>query len=208
MKKIQNNLLNFTIGKLIKVITTLIPLVLFFTIFLFSNFIIEINEIEKLYSAIFDKAIQLNPIHSEGFILVDKNFHRISITSPQHNALVSLRKENTIYWKADSNTNEKLMFEIVRCNDNQDFLCYFPEWKEYYCLIKERHENFINYIENTWAQLQRIDNQRTFASEVKKYPFSGILFEFKEDYLSNFRHYFAVCQFSKYYNISKKQKNT
>ena len=68
-------------------------------------------------------AAELNPLEMEGFVVRDLNTNaRITVRSPQYEALSALRQENTLFWKADYNTNEKLMFELVRANSNYEFL--------------------------------------------------------------------------------------
>jgi hypothetical protein len=60
----------------------------------------------------------LDPTQCAGYIAVDDQYRRISIESTQHRALKNLREKNTVFWSADQNTNEDLMFQIVRAYDN------------------------------------------------------------------------------------------
>jgi hypothetical protein len=69
-----------------------------------------------------ERAAELDPVFSEGFVVTDSSNARGIARSPQFMALSSLLQENTLFWKADYNTNEKLMFEIVRANKNHHFL--------------------------------------------------------------------------------------
>jgi len=162
-------------------------------------------------ASLFNMACDLNPILSAGFVALDSSFQRISINSPQHEGLLALREENTVFWSADTNTNEKIVFEIVRTNDiliwneklsKQLFLA--EEWLKYYQESKKRHDSFITYVEEISNKLQKEEDQSVVAKEAKKYPFYGVLFEGKGRGIPNLRKYFAICQFSKYFKLLKK----
>ncbi len=123
-------------------------------------------------------ACELNPFECEGFVAMDSSYHRISIKSPQHAALLSLREGNTPFWSADIKTNEKLMLDVVRTNDHE--LWMEDKWKNYYQQLKKRHDQFIEFVDKVNRHLQSIQDPKLVAKEAKKYPFYGVLFEQRE----------------------------
>lgn len=132
-------------------------------------------------SILVDKSITLNPVHSAGFICCDDRWERLTVESPQWNALRTLTRENQSAWKADRNTNERLVVEIIRTNSHLDFLSVFPEWKEYFEELKEQYYNFLDIVVDTYHKLTKIEDPKVYAKEAKKFPFYGHLFEWKAD---------------------------
>jgi hypothetical protein len=66
----------------------------------------------------------------EGFIVRDVNWNRLKIKSPQYVALshLSLKDKKGI--------NGKYMLSIIRTNEGDEFLSYFPEHSTLYKLLK------------------------------------------------------------------------
>jgi len=61
---------------------------------------------------------------SEGYVIVDKNWNRIKIKSPAYIAAHHLRGEDVV-------TDKKLL-NLILANEGNEFLTYFPEFKDAY----------------------------------------------------------------------------
>jgi hypothetical protein len=66
---------------------------------------------------------KLNPAKNEGYVICDAQYRRIKVKSPSYVAVAHL---NT----TDRNRfNYKHMLELIRTNESDEFLAYFPQWK-------------------------------------------------------------------------------
>ena len=81
-------------------------------------------------------AVQHMGTDQEGFVVVDKDWHRIKIKSPVYVVAHHLKNNGTI--------TRKRVYEII-CNGEQDeFLSYFPEYKDYFDEINEAGRQLSN----------------------------------------------------------------
>ncbi|NJO65737.1 MAG: hypothetical protein HC836_48990 [Richelia sp. RM2_1_2] len=85
--------------------------------------------------------------------------------------------------KSGITTNQ--MLDLIRSNESDEFLSYFPEFKEPYNKLKDKYKTFLATIDRVWEHVKDIKNKKEFALKVKDYPFSGILFEMYKDILQN-----------------------
>ncbi len=108
----------------------------------------------------------LDPQAAEGYIVCDAAFRRVKVKSPQYVALSHLR---------DSFTPRRLM-EVVVQNEGDEFLTYFPEWREQYERIQATYRELIQAIEADFQSHRDIPSQKDFAGMVRSLPYSGILF--------------------------------
>lgn len=70
----------------------------------------------------------------EGFVVVDNNWSRVKIKSPAYVA-VSHLKNNGVNSKAR-------ILEIIERNEQEEFLTYFPEYKEYFDEIYSKYKDY------------------------------------------------------------------
>ncbi len=117
-------------------------------------------------SEILQAAEYLDPLDSEGYIVCDADFRRIKVKAPQYVALSHFRES----------FSTRKMLEIVRNNEGEEFLSYFPEWGELYQKIKDRYHLLAVEIEEVYQQHRQVELQKDFAFAVKNLPYSGILF--------------------------------
>lgn len=76
------------------------------------------------------------PGESEGFVVCDAQFRRVKIKSPLYVALAHLSL-------ADKNKmNKRHMLKIVRENEGDEFLAYFPQWKRLHSEVRSAYEEF------------------------------------------------------------------
>lgn len=85
----------------------------------------------KMYDLTFDNifiASQALPYDEEGYVVVDKNWDRVKIKSPAYLAAHHL--------KDNGNVNPKRVLELVKANEIDEFLTYFPEYTDIFNKVK------------------------------------------------------------------------
>ena len=130
---------------------------------------------------ILDSLVLMNPIEQEGYVVVDASFNRIKVKSPQYVAL----------HHTTSNMSVRRMLEIIRVNENDEFLSYFPEWKELYNKVKNKYLSLLTDVAQTYEQFKSIENQKEFALKVKDLRYAGALFVLRSGKIKNLEEYFA-----------------
>lgn len=99
----------------------------------------------KLYnfSSIEDIITNANklPYTQEGYVVIDSNFNRIKIKSPAYVAIHHLKGEGKV--------SKKRLLSIVRKNEREEFLNYFPEYKEDFEKIENQYLNYYQQIDNS-----------------------------------------------------------
>ena len=75
------------------------------------------------------KATEQMGYDQEGFVVVDKNWHRVKIKSPAYVAAHHLKNNGAV--------SRKRILEIIEQGEQDEFLGYFPEYKKYFDEIKE-----------------------------------------------------------------------
>ena len=108
---------------------------------------------------------KLDPMDSEGYIICDGDFKRIKVKSPQYVAISHLK----------TGFSTRRMLEIVATNEGDEFLNYYPEWRELYQQIEVRYNALATEIEAEYQKYQHIPIQKDFALAVKHLNCSGIL---------------------------------
>lgn len=100
--------------------------------FFFSKYLLMFAECNTIAEAI-DLASLLDASHHEGFVVVDKNFNRVKVKSPMYVAvsLLSTRDTNSL--------NELRLAQILLVNESEEFLTYFPQYREAYDHVLSTH---------------------------------------------------------------------
>ena len=89
------------------------------------------------------------PWDNEGYVVCDKNFNRIKIKSPAYLAVHRLRGEGVMsYARA---------IELVRLNEVDEVLAYFPEFKDALLECKSRFWKLVEDEQNAWNEYEKID---------------------------------------------------
>jgi len=91
------------------------------------------------------KAAKELPSDEEGFVVVDANWNRIKVKNPMYLQLHRMIENNNLSLKSALN----MLLE----NDQDEFLTYFPEYKEYFENLKNKIENLKNKISQTAKEL-------------------------------------------------------
>lgn len=112
----------------------------------------------------------------EGYVICDAAFNRIKVKTPQYVALHHMR----------DGMGSKRMLEVVRSNESEEFLTYFPEFKSMHAQVKEKYNELREKIEQSWDKVKDMpkggtpeeskQRQKEFALAVKSTPFNGVLF--------------------------------
>jgi hypothetical protein len=115
------------------------------------------------------------PYSEEGYVVVDKNWNRVKIKSPQYVAVHHLKNNGDL--------NISSLVQLVRANEIAEFCTYFPEYKEYIIKLKEKTEEVIKTLEKEidLIKTKQFETQKDFALAVKDKPFSAFYFTWNKD---------------------------
>ena len=80
--------------------------------------------------------------NNEGFVVCDKNFNRVKIKSPTYVALHHMKNNGVLSYERG--------IEIVRGNELEEVLTYFPEFKDHLEQIKEKYDFLVSHLEASW----------------------------------------------------------
>jgi hypothetical protein len=123
----------------------------------------------------------LNPMECEGYVVVDGNFNRVKVKSPQYVALAHMK---------DGMSNRR-MLDLVRTNEGSEFLAHFPEYRPLYEEIKGKFDGLVAELETVYTAAAGIEDQKTFAIQVCKSRLSGALFSLRKGQCKSVREYLA-----------------
>jgi len=113
---------------------------------------------------------EMNPAEQEGYVVYDQHYNRVKVKHPGYVILHHIK----------SSFNIKYLVELVRSSEIDEVLAYFPEWKQSIDHIKTRYDLLVSGIEIAYIKIKHLKNQKDFASDAIKYPFSGILFALRK----------------------------
>jgi hypothetical protein len=131
--------------------------------------------------AIIEAATALNPMQSEGFVVRDAGFNRIKVKSPQYVALSHMKEQ----------FSARRMLEVVRANESDEFISYFPEMKPLYEAAKRRFESLVHELETNWERIAGIRNRKEFAESAVKTRCPSALFAMLDGKTTSIRHFLA-----------------
>jgi hypothetical protein len=128
-----------------------------------------------------EAAKALSPMRGEGYVVRDASFARVKVKSPQYVALAHLK---------DAMTGRRLL-EIVRANESDEFLSYFPEFRPAYAAVLREYEALCDGLEADFARLRDIPEQGAFAAEASKTRCPAPLFALRAGKAASVREFFA-----------------
>jgi hypothetical protein len=135
------------------------------------------------FDAILTAADKLNPMESEGYVVVDHLFNRVKVKSPQYVALSHLK----------DSMSARRMVDIVRMGESSEFLSYFSEYELLYIEIKSRYDKLVSYLETIWENSKNIVSQKDFAFAVKDKNFASVLFGYRAGKCDSIRNGLRNC---------------
>lgn len=159
-------------------------------------------EIVKSYNltsidAVIESCKTMDPMNQEGYVVCDENFNRVKVKSPQYLALHSMR----------DGFGPRRVIEMIRLNESDEWLSYFPEFRDIHDKYKVQYDALVTALEAAWQKYSHIENRKDFALAIKDVPLNGALFQryghqnstkkttFKE-YMANL----SIKSFMEYFN--------
>ena len=107
------------------------------------------------------------PFSEEGYVVVDKNWLRVKVKGKQYLQAHHMRSN-------DGTVNPSRVLEMIKGNEQEEFLSYFPEYKEHFDKIMDRYEDTIVQIfaikDRARDIKARSATRKDFALEVLKMP--------------------------------------
>jgi predicted nucleotidyltransferase len=147
----------------------------------------------KSFGEVLKISYSLNPIQQKGFIIIDKNFNRIKLISPQFSALKDLLESKE--------PSFPLFLEIISRRTDTTFLEYHPKLKENFESFKMKYENICDEIQKEFDKIKNLE-KKEFTKTCSKSNYIVILQKMKsleifsvKDYLSSV----PLHQFEKYF---------
>lgn len=122
-------------------------------------------------------ARELDPMESEGYVVCDTNYNRVKVKAPQYVAVAHMK---------DGFTTRRVL-EIVRTNENSEFLSYYPEYTDLYYDIRCKYERLLGEIEGFYEGIKHIEGQKEFAQVATQKKYSGCLFQIRGGKAKDFR---------------------
>lgn len=133
-------------------------------------------ELVKSYDiATADRALEhvetLDPIQTEGFVVVDAHFNRVKIKSPRYVALHRMKGEAT----------PRRAIELWQTGETDEVLAHFPEFAP---KILPVHDVLYEAAMHAHADIMRgraVDSRKDYAATVKSKPWSAVCFRHFDD---------------------------
>lgn len=150
------------------------------------------------------QAASLLPYDEEGYVVVDNDYHRVKIKS--------LEYLNVHRLVGNLGVNKKRIFELVRANDYDEFLSYFPEYKSQFDEIVKEYELFqskLRIIEKEVLTRQSLKRKDFALWIIKTYPkLSDFGFKLYDKKVSNYKEYLdKLSSIQIFKNLERGDKN-
>jgi len=113
----------------------------------------------------------LDPIQTEGFVVVDAAFNRVKIKSPRYVALHHMKGEATL----------RRAIELWQTGETDEVLAHFPEFAPKILPVQDALELAARKAYQCLLACRSIDDRKTFAEEVKGRPYSAACFRHFND---------------------------
>lgn len=142
---------------------------------------LSVTEFEDRYPVVqsfglqtFDELVKtfqiMDPLHQEGYVVVDKNFAHVKVKHPGYVAIHHLKDGMCL----------RRLVEIVRTNELEEFLTHLPEYREQYDIVKIDFDKLVEGLEMFYNSIKHIETQKNFALQAMKSKCSGILFSMRK----------------------------
>lgn len=119
-------------------------------------------------------------IENEGFVVCDKNFNRLKLKVKGYLALHHLKGTMTL----------RRLMEMVQSNEGEEFLAYFPEYRNEFTALRNKFEALTSKAEADYEKHKAIESQKDFAMAVKDYPYSAGMFSTRKGATANVTTWF------------------
>lgn len=118
---------------------------------------------------VLEEICKMDGMQCEGFVVVDKNFNRVKLKNLEY----------IKYSRMKEGLSLRSLLEIIRENEQTEFLAYFPEYTEYYNQIKVIYDEAIREAEELYLRYKDIENQKEFALAVKDSKVGWVAFSLR-----------------------------
>jgi len=137
----------------------------------------DLKDINQILLALPD----LDPLKSEGYIVVDGDFRRVKIKSPKYVALHRVKGS----WSF------KNMVEIVRTGEISEVVNAFPEYADDLTKTKAKFDELVLRLETLYQQHKHLESQKDFALAIKGLPMYSALFSLRKGEFDSVREWMA-----------------
>lgn len=139
------------------------------------------------------KATEIMGYDKEGYVVVDKNWHRIKIKSPAWKEVSKIRGDGTL--------SQRKIITIIDNNLEIEALRFYPEWKEYIDKVRDKIEKYQyvlylhlsdvrEYIETKKLIWQKREDMKKIAAYIETFPFyKSVIYKFVKSF------YAGICKF-------------
>lgn len=110
----------------------------------------------------------LDPLVSEGYVVVDRYFNRVKVKNPRYVEIHHLR----------GSRSPRAVVELWKSGEHEGVLAHFPEMRQEFDEVIGPIEHAKTMLEARWHDLwtRCVSDRKEFAAAVKDLPFSTILF--------------------------------
>ncbi len=129
----------------------------------------------------------IKPTEGEGYVVCDKNFHRVKIKSPQYVAISHMRE----------GMGTRRMLEVILKGESEEVLAYFPEFKSLHDQLKVKYDELVAELEASYEKVRHIPEgenevekkafQKEYALSVKSMRCNGVLFNLRKKMFATVR---------------------
>ncbi len=108
----------------------------------------------------------------EGYVVYQDSVPISKIKSPAYLAVHLIRGEGL---------SPKRIMQLVLINEQSEYLAYFPEDANFFLPYEKALSKLLSEMEDCYAQVKDIEDQKEFALSVKDKPYSAVLFQARRD---------------------------
>lgn len=122
---------------------------------------------------VINEAEKINGLDGEGFVIVDKDFHRIKVKSPSYVSISHLKE-------GFDNFSIRRMLELIKIGEAEEFVLYFDSFKDLHDEVKLKYDTLLFNIETFYDSISHIVDQKEFALQATTTNFSSVLFNMRK----------------------------
>ena len=134
------------------------------------------------------------PWDEEGYVVCDAKFNRVKVKSPAYLAVHRLKGNGVLsYARA---------IELVRTNEIDEVIAYFPEFKDALMKCKDQFWKLVTDTENAWADYLKIDASLSTRKDkaiwiTKNFKMPGVAFGLLDKKIESVKSFFMEVPTSK-----------
>lgn len=126
---------------------------------------------------ILDSFKKLNPLKTEGYVVVDANYNRVKVKHPGYVALHHLKE----------GMGPRRILEVVRSGETTEVATYFPEWADLIKEITVEYEALVTELTAQYEVIRDIPVQKDFALLAQKTRHPGVCFALRSGKIASIR---------------------